>query len=180
MSNRVFSFSGEFVRRAEFIPIENLIEIKGRLASFDLIDMQKGVKEYNFRPFSLSLNVKNISFQDISVSVQNFLQPYDKVTSEISQEENESEMFAFGDEHLALWGGKESSVSNKVIWLELVKLRNTIQTDTTKTNNQLLNNLSRAISLIGSKNNLLLVDLDARKIFDCSDTKEISAYFHSW
>ena len=126
------------------------------------------------------LEIKNISFKDIALSIRDFLQPYDKVVFDISPEETESEMFAFGDERLALWGGKESPTSDKVVWLEFVKLNNVSTSGDIVKNDQILNNFSQAVYSIGVKNALLLVDLDTRKVVDCSNILEVYEYFRNW
>src|SRR3989339_278116 len=117
-NNRVFSFDGDFVRQAEFIPIENLAEVKARLTSFGAIDIKDG--------------------------------------------------------------GKESPTSDKVVWLEFVKLNNVSTSGDIVKNDQILNNFSQAVYSIGVKNALLLVDLDTRKVVDCSNILEVYEYFRNW
>lgn len=179
MHNRIMGFDGDYVKRVEFVPKENLDEIKSRIKSFNLVDSQKGAKEYDFRPFSILLDTKNISVNDVRSAARNVLVPYDGVVlSEVAEDTLEGDKFAFGDEYLVLWGGKADTASDKLTWLEFVQLSPTkmlMKDDKIK-----LQILSQMIFLIGAKQGLLLVDLDSRKIVDCSMIEEISEYFRSW
>jgi hypothetical protein len=183
MNKRIFTFSGEFVRRAEFTAIENLEEVKERLLSFAQVDAVNK-KEYDFRPFSVLLGNKGISFKDVALNFKSILLPYDGVVITPNdlvppEEEFEKEYFSFGNDHLALWGGRENVISDKVSWLEFVQLRNADVANDFKDSSQ-LEDLSQVVCLLGVKHGLLLVDLDARKITDCSNFKEIYEYFKNW